>query len=136
MSFSSWIDTRIQNALSDLLPKLATEVAADTSPVVQSIVTGVLDGLQADESVLTNLAAQVTTAVSQAVAAQVENIPQDTTDLMSNELTQLPQQIDDVLNIPAAIAAGVAGLPAQIIQDIKNVIPFAAPAPKKGTKSS
>jgi len=108
MSFSTWVDTRIQNALNDLLPKLTTALAADTSPIVQSVVTGVLDGL----------------------VAQIEGIPQDTTKLLSNELTQIPQQVSDVLDVPAAIAAAVADLPAQIVADLKGLIPFATPAPK------
>lgn len=111
MSFSSWIDTRIQNALDDLLPKLTTALAADTSPIVQSVVTGVLDAL----------------------TTQIEGIPQDTTKLLGNELDQIPQQVSDILNVPEAIATAVAGLPAQIVADIKGLIPFATPAPKGKT---
>lgn len=103
---SAWIDARIRGALDYALPELQTWFQGALPQLTAALVTGVTD----------------------AMTVQVQNIPQLTTNLMSAELQQLPQQVGDVLNVPGAIAqalaTGLAGLPQEIAQAIRGLLPF------------
>jgi archaellum component FlaC len=74
--------------------------------------------------------------VAAQIKDQIEAIPQDTTQLVTNEINQIPQQVADVLNIPEAVANAVANLPQQIVQAIKGVLPFATTNPFDTTKQA
>lgn len=143
MSFTTWIDGRIQTALDGIIPTLSAELGSQSGLLVQSLINGLGTALTKNSAWISQIAGQVATAVTTAVVAQVnaavQNIPQETTQLLGNELQQLPQQVDDILNIPAAIAAGLVNLPQQmeaaVAQAIHGLIPFgeAAPTVKKTT---
>jgi hypothetical protein len=137
MSISSWVVDEVKTALEGAIPELAADdrvkaaldgvvstLVADAGPLVQNVVNGVVTALGNDAALVAKLADAVTTGVIAAIVGQIENIPQDTTKLLSNELNQLPGQVNALLNIPEAIAAGVAGLPALIVNDLKGILPF------------
>jgi hypothetical protein len=143
VSFTTWVDGRIQAVIDSLSPNLSAELGKQEGLLAQSLINGLSTALTKNSAWLSQVAGQVATAVTTAVVGQinaaVQNIPQETTQLLGSELQQLPQQVDDILNIPAAIAAGLVNLPQQmeqaVAQAIHGLIPFGEAAPPaKGKK--
>lgn len=110
MSLTSWVDDRIKGAVQAAVPALAAALGAKGGQLAQSIAEGVIEGL------------------ADVLEAKIGAIPAETSGLLHNELTQLPGQVKDVLDIPAEVGQALEGLPQQIEQAvlaaIKGLVPF------------
>lgn len=110
MSFSSWIDARIAAAIEKAVPMVVSALTASDGPLVQALAT--------------ELSKVLVDAVLGPITTQVGSIPGNVAGLLTNELNQLPQQINGLLNIPAVIASAVANVPAEVVNAIKGIIPI------------
>ena len=128
MSFSSWVDARVQTAIQTGVPDLVKTLLSSDGPLIQSIITGVVTQVANDTQLVQNVASAVTAGVLNELTAKIEAIPGDVSTLMGNELNNLPGQIKDVIDIPAevtsAVASALVGLPGELVQAIKGILPF------------
>jgi hypothetical protein len=128
MSFSSWVDARVQTAIQTGVPDLVKTLLSSDGPLIQSIITGVVTQVANDTQLVQNVASAVTAGVLNELTSKIESIPGDVSTLMGNELNNLPGQIKDVIDIPAevtsAVASALVGLPGELVQAIKGILPF------------
>jgi hypothetical protein len=139
VSLTDWVDARFTKALNTL----AADLQAESGPLTQNIITGIVTGLSGNTAFIQTMATAigkgVTDGVTNALLGKIEGIPQDTTNLLQGELNQLPQQIDSVLNIPLAVgqavAQSLANLPSELAgivqQSIHSIIPFGVSDPQE-----
>lgn len=117
MSFNEWLSGEAKTILEAEIPELAT------MSLGQYIETRLAAAIEAATPVLIK---DLLDALLGPVATQIEglasSIPGATAGLLTNELNQLPQQINTVLNIPAELATAVENLPTLVADAIKGFI--------------
>lgn len=109
-SLNAWVDDRIKAAVEAAIPLLA----AQEGPLVQALVSALTKAL--------------VDALVGAVAAQIGTLaltlPGATAHLLTNEINQIPQQVNELLDVPAAVAGAMTNLPEQIAHAIRDIFPF------------